>query len=180
MTQGESVEIEAGTSIEGELSVTGQIKGVGMCPTGTIIMYHGDLADRTLFDADGAGVAGSEMAGWQVCNDNNGAPDLRERFIVGVGSGYALGATGGANDVTLKTPQLPTHDHGGGGQVGFTLDLVAGDPALPQVGLAFGQSSNLGSYSWKDTVHVLPNGNGEAHENRPPYFALVYLIRTGG
>jgi hypothetical protein len=66
-------------------------------PTGAIIMWGGLVA--------------SIPAGWQLCDGSNGTPDLRDRFIVGAGSTYSPGATGGANSVTLATNQMPSHTH---------------------------------------------------------------------
>lgn len=34
--------------------------------------------------------------GWQICDGTNGTVDLRDRFLVGAGTTYAVGATGGA------------------------------------------------------------------------------------
>ena len=44
-------------------------------------------------------VNGSQNTNWYICNGNNSTPDLRDRFIVGVGSDYgnAKGVTGGSN-----------------------------------------------------------------------------------
>ena len=50
---------------------------------------------------------------WALCNGTNGTPDLRDRFIVGAGSGYAPGNTGGQNTVTLTVNQIPAHGHTG-------------------------------------------------------------------
>jgi hypothetical protein len=67
-------------------------------------------------------------AGWQLCDGSNGTPNLRDRFVVGAGTTYALGATGGAasttsgaagghsHDVTvgghaLTEDELPAHSH---------------------------------------------------------------------
>ena len=33
--------------------------------------------------------------GWALCNGQNGTPDLRDRFVVGAGSTYAVAAKGG-------------------------------------------------------------------------------------
>ena len=35
-------------------------------------------------------------SGWKLCDGHNGTPDLRDRFVVGAGSTYAVGATGGS------------------------------------------------------------------------------------
>lgn len=50
-------------------------------PTGGIIMWSGSI--------------GSIPAGYVLCNGSNGTPDLRDRFVVGAGNSYAVGATGG-------------------------------------------------------------------------------------
>jgi hypothetical protein len=44
--------------------------------------------------------------GWALCDGTNGTPDLRDRFIVGAGSTYAKGATGGATSVNLAHTHL--------------------------------------------------------------------------
>lgn len=66
-------------------------------PAGVILMWSGSV--------------GSIPAGWLLCDGTSGTPDLRDRFIVGAGSSYAVGATGGANTNTLSTAQLPSHTH---------------------------------------------------------------------
>lgn len=66
-------------------------------PAGVILMWSGSVA--------------SIPTGWLLCNGTNGTPDLRDRFIVGAGSTYAVAATGGATTVTLGTTNLPSHTH---------------------------------------------------------------------
>ena len=66
-------------------------------PTGIIVMWNSTAA--------------SIPAGWQLCNGSNGTPDLRDRFIVGAGSTYAFGDTGGATSVTLTQASMPIHTH---------------------------------------------------------------------
>lgn len=68
-------------------------------PVGVITMWSGSIA--------------SIPAGWALCNGTSGTPDLRDRFIVGAGSTYAVAATGGANTITLDTTQIPSHTHTG-------------------------------------------------------------------
>jgi microcystin-dependent protein len=67
-------------------------------PIGVILMWGGSV--------------GTIPAGWQLCNGSNGTPDLRDRFIVGAGTTYTPGNTGGSNSVTLDSTQLPIHAHG--------------------------------------------------------------------
>ena len=50
-------------------------------------------------------------SGWVICNGLNSTPDLRDKFIIGGGSSYAISSTGGANSTTLTISNLPSHTH---------------------------------------------------------------------
>jgi microcystin-dependent protein len=69
----------------------------GLIPSGGIIMWSGTIANIP--------------SGWALCNGANGTPDLRNRFVVGAGSSYSPGNTGGADSVTLTEAQMPSHTH---------------------------------------------------------------------
>jgi hypothetical protein len=77
----------------------------GGTPTGGIIMYSG------AWNFDGTGLGTGSLAGWALCNGNNGTPNLSDRFVMGTISSATLGATGGANSYTLTASQLPSHTH---------------------------------------------------------------------
>ena len=51
-------------------------------------------------------------AKWALCDGSNGTPDLRNRFVVGVGSSHEFNEEGGQNSVTLSLENLPKHQHG--------------------------------------------------------------------
>ena len=72
---------------------------------GMIMAWYGDLA--------------APPVGWAVCDGTQGTPDLRNRFIVGAGSTYAVGATGGG----VTTAYTPTGDVS---VPTFTGDALAG------------------------------------------------------
>jgi microcystin-dependent protein len=74
-----------------------QIAAVAAVPSGVILMWSGSVA--------------SIPTGWRLCDGTNGTPDLRDRFIVGAGSSYAPGATGGSASVSIGTANLPSHSH---------------------------------------------------------------------
>jgi microcystin-dependent protein len=59
-----------------------------------------------------SGSIASIPAGWHLCDGTAGTPNLRDKFIVGAGSAYAVGATGGAATYSLTVNQLPAHGHG--------------------------------------------------------------------
>ena len=120
----------------------------GGVPSGTIVMYNGDTAPT----------------GWAICNGQNGTPDLRDKFIVGSGSSYNRGDTGGAASVTLTVNQIPSHDH--------SYSYHAG-PSTVDGGAAGGtRTVNFASSTTGNA------GGGQSHENRPPYYALTYIMKT--
>jgi microcystin-dependent protein len=98
-----------------------------------------------------SGSIASIPAGWLLCDGTSSTPDLRDRFIVGAGSTYAVNATGGANTVTLTTDQIPSHTHTGSGtssgeSVGHTHTGSTGATSISHThtgsGTSSGQSAN--------------------------------------
>lgn len=127
-------------------------EGRGMIPVGGILPWTGEI--------------GNIPTGWSLCDGQNGTPDLRNRFVVGVGGGYYPGETGGAKRVTLTVDQIPSHTHG---YSYFTKDtagyaLVSDNDHLWKGGDSSQTSSTTGS--------------GQSHENRPPFYALCFIMRT--
>jgi len=61
--------------------IIGTTPSVSAVPAGGIIMWSGSI--------------GSIPTGWNLCDGSNGTPNLTDRFIVGAGSSYAVGNTGG-------------------------------------------------------------------------------------
>jgi microcystin-dependent protein len=105
-------------------------------------------------------------------------PDLRGRFAVAAGNGpglspVVLAETGGLESVTLTAAQLPAHTHPIGASTGVqTSNRPTG---------AYQGTGN--SYSaTHDTTAVATDtaGGGAAHENRPPFLAINYIISLFG
>lgn len=74
-------------------------------PIGGIIMWSGTVAEA------------EALTNWRICDGQNGTPDLRDKFVLGVGSSAAgstanKGDTGGSNSITLAEGQMPAHNHG--------------------------------------------------------------------
>ncbi len=57
-----------------------------------------------------SGTVATIPAGWALCDGVNGAPDLRNRFVIGAGTTYAVGATGGAGSATTSTAGAHAHN----------------------------------------------------------------------
>jgi hypothetical protein len=73
-------------------------------PSGVITMWSGSIA--------------SIPSGWFLCNGTNGTPDLRDRFLVGAGSTYAVAATGGSADAALVSHSHTVSASGTSGAAG--------------------------------------------------------------
>jgi len=92
--------------------------------------------------------SGTEVPnGWALCDGTNGTPDLRGRFVVGAGGSYSVGATGGANSVTLTTNQIPAHNHSA------------------STGNAGGHSHTASTGSAGDHTHGGSTGNAGGHSH---------------
>jgi microcystin-dependent protein len=120
-------------------------------PKGVIVMWSGKTTDIP--------------SGWALCDGRNGTPDLRDRFVVGAGSTYPVGNTGGEATHTLTIAEMPAHTHST-----FTHDL--GGSINPTT-----VWSNQGSNKKTIANGAESSGGGQPHENRPPYYALAYIMK---
>lgn len=116
------------------------------------------------------GAAVNVPDGWAICNGGNGTPDLRDKFIVGAGSTYALSATGGAVQAAAgNTGSAGAHTHvtASGGDHVLTL------AELPTVTLEVRGSYGQGGYD---------GGGNEFFRARPsnPYSTSHNLINSFG
>jgi hypothetical protein len=127
-----------------------------------------------------SGSSASIPSGWVLCNGSNSTPDLRDRFVVGAGSTYAVGATGGSADAVVvshthtATSTDSGHTHvvtnsaynisasGGGGTI-----LTGGG------GTFTSQSGNANI-----TTSISTTGSSGTNANLPPYYALCYIMKT--
>jgi microcystin-dependent protein len=152
-------------------------KGV---PVGAIMMWSGAIAPDN----------------WHICDGTGGTPDLRDRFIVGSGSSYAIGATGGAAEVILDISQMPIHSHPYSGttstdgdhrheyldiHVDGRQDITAlGFDDCPKANLVrvMKLTSSAGDHSHTYSGDTDSQGGDAAHENLPPYYALAYIMKV--
>ena len=183
-----------GTSTTAYAVYAGNAAGTAFTPispgaSGTVLSSNGVSALPT-FQALTAFVAGmiilwsgssaSIPSGWVLCNGSSSTPDLRDRFVVGAGSSYAVGATGGSANATLvshthtASVSDPGHAHYmsginanyGSGPLGATFY----DPGDPR-GLTSSASTGIG-------VSNSTEGSSATNANLPPYYALCYIMKT--
>jgi hypothetical protein len=132
-------------------------------PVGSIMMWYGET-DKI-------------PGGWKVCDGSSGTPDLRDRFVVGAGKTYKKGDTGGKKEVSLSLNQMPSHNHevtdGDYYLKNWKTGTKSSGPVSPEK--MFFATPPYDYTSQKFTKYV---GGGAAHENRPPYYALYYIMRT--
>lgn len=157
-------------------SITGSAKGV--IPVGGIIVWSGS--------------AETIPGGWALCDGSTHygiqTPDLKGRFIVGAGAvkgkiaddppgnlaRYRCKDTGGEATHQLTEKEMPTHSH--------EFSLFGASQALAV------ESSKSFHYryaaketnTWTSTSAGNSSGAklGAPHENRPPFYALCYIMRV--
>ena len=148
-----------------------------MMPKGGIIMWSG----TTL----------SIPVGYALCDYNNGAPinglaipDLRGRFIVGlderINQSIATDVTnltlnygvvnskGGKPNVALAVTEMPAHNHD------YNLPLSTNDKDAGATRASGAHDNDITgvNYTTQD------RGGSQAHENRPPYYTLAFIIKV--
>ena len=162
-------------------------------PTGVITMW--------------SGASTAIPAGWWLCDGTNTTPDLRGRFIIGASGTYAVAASGGSEDVTLTTAEMPAHSHtgtatGNGAHSHYVMNQDSVNPTTTGVILTTNYMSKTGSQATTASNYVLggsatvansglssatgththpvtteSQGDGLAFSILPPYYALCYIMK---
>lgn len=133
-------------------------------PKGSIIPWFGKLADIP--------------AGYALCDGTNGTPDLRDRFIVGAGKSYKLSDIGGENTHILTIDEIPSHNHQTSkdfDEIGFDVTNGGGGESGMKWRIAMGDNRPYADRHWSAITGNA--GGNQAHENRPPYYALYYIMQ---
>jgi hypothetical protein len=128
-----------------------------------------------------SGSVGTIPSGWALCDGGSGTPDLRNRFIVGAGSTYAVNATGGSADAIVvshnhtATSNVTDPGHTHSGNVGSTTFTPGGGGGLtsPYENAVIGTATTGISVS----TTVASTGSSGTNANLPPYYALAYIMK---
>lgn len=179
ITSSGTLAVTGNLTLDGASGTSGQSllsAGSGATPTwgtpfisGMIMLWSGSVA--------------SIPSGWVLCNGSNGTPDLRNRFVVGAGSTYSVGGTGGSADAIVvshthtATVTDPGHQHLVGQYdarpvTGTNAIYGTNDPTV-NAGNQYTVSNTTGI-----TVSNSTTGSSGTNANLPPYYALAYIMKT--
>ena len=180
----------AGTVPDGSITASKLAPGAAI-PPGIITMWSGS--------------AGAIPQGWALCDGTNGTPDLRDRFVVGAGSGYSVGMTGGTSSnnvahshtvnshshtIAAEAPGTnSTGSHQHNEQTIANGSSPGGLRCVEQSGVAgHNVTEAAGSHSHTVNSHSHGGATGSASpgtdsqlgviDNRPPYYALCFIMKV--
>jgi hypothetical protein len=129
---------------------------------GMIVMWSGSIA--------------TIPTGWVLCDGSNSTPDLRDRFIVGAGTTYAVAATGGSKDAVVvshtHTVSDPGHAHNIRNAV-TNFGSTAGSISLTGSG-----GGMLATVVASTGISIAEAGVSGTNANLPPYYALAFIMKT--
>jgi hypothetical protein len=124
-------------------------------PSGTIIMWAGE----------------KPPPGWLLCNGSKNTPDLRNRFVLGVGN-EKIGKKGGSSKILIS--QLPRHEH-----------ESLGDESRFSLGTADSMNESAGKWetvhikSWSQghKIYTKTQDAGLGKDYYPPYYRLAFIMK---
>lgn len=146
-------------------------------------------------------------SGWLLCNGLSGTPNLMDRFVMGAGNAYAVGATGGAKDaivvahthaatLTGTTAGGGSHSHaitdsGHSHSYDNGLGNASGSVAAGYDGGSLGTKTTaaattgitiaaVGTHTHTVSATGTTDSAGAAalDANLPPYYALCFIMKS--
>ena len=166
---------------------------------GQIVMFGGNFAPRSWALCDGQLLSIAQhsalfsILGTTYGGDGRvtfGLPDLRGRVAMHKGNGpgltpRSLGARGGAEEVSLTTNQMPSHNHAaaahGVAPAGNSND-ANGNFWADDAGVASGtyHTGPANVQMNAGAVTVANEGSGQGHPNVQPFLCVNYIIALQG
>ena len=192
-SDGDTVTVDDNLKVTGKIYSEANKEEIVPVPVGGIIMWtKSELPEP--------------KAHWAICDGQNGTPDLRGRFIVGVNdstnpngkntafSDYEVSKKGGEEVHKLTKDEMPNHNHTFASYE-WVVDKITKESNEPDgtnryfVKALYPDSDTVyrqaqddnrpSGYSWyTENYTSAKTGGDKAHENRPPYYALYYIMRV--
>lgn len=135
-------------------------------PIGSIIMWYKATSLRPV--------------GWEVCDGNNGTPDLRGKFVIGASvDGDKVPVGNATHDHTNSVAQAANN------HIHDITGALAGGASGAKVGVS--GTGKTGDADHTHTIdfdtpysgtHTHTTSNTDAANNLPPYVQVYYIMRT--
>ena len=154
-------------NVDGNINTKGTllVGGFELLPAGSIIIWSKSNIPN----------------GWVICDGNNNTPNLQGRFVLSSGQGSVAGMTNrtlneagpengngiekGGEVHKLDVTQMPSHQHDTyGGYMGYS-----GGGA---------QGARFADRKIKFPYPSSAIGGGKSHNNMPPYYVLIYIMKV--
>ena len=150
------IQKEGDLTLPTNVNITGKLN---LLPEGTVVMWTKSEIPNGWVKCDGQNVPGF-----------GNTPDLRGRFVLGEGNGNnltnrTLNQVDGAETHTLGLHEIPPHKH--------SLERPTGN-------VTYGHGTN-GNAFWSSERKEWPMGSaggGQAHNNMPPFWVLIYIMKV--
>jgi microcystin-dependent protein len=176
---GGALSVTGNTTLSSTLTVNSSVgtagqallsRGAGLSPqwgaafvSGMIMLWSGSVA--------------SIPSGWLLCDGSNSTPDLRNRFVVGAGSTYSVGGTGGSADAIIVSHSHTINDSGHSHEVGENVARpVTGSGSI--YGTPEGVAGSVSTLSAVTGISINSTGSSGTNANLPPYYALCYIMKS--
>ena len=136
----------------------------GNIPIGGVIMWAGAIVDLP--------------GNWQLADGTNGTTDYRDRFLVGAGAAYAVGAVGGADSSNyLHTHALGTLATGNSSSHRHSMSNLEYKESGGALLVWAGANTTYDGIHNHNILGNPANDGDAAQENRPSFYALAFIER---
>jgi hypothetical protein len=177
LTSSGTIDITGGFKLDGSAGTSGQV--LLSAGTGTPTWGNAFVAGMIML---WSGSSATIPSGWLLCDGSSSTPDLRNRFVVGATSTYAVDATGGSADaiVVSHTHTATVTDAGHNHTVtvnnqGNQNGSVSGGGTMPTTA---GGTPTTSTATTGITVANSTTGSSGTNANLPPYYALCYIMKS--